>query len=290
MRAIIFDKQPVVVEKTVPPLRRDSVLLRVVKAWSGGLENYILQGYTRPNHGIVMGFEGLGKIIEVGVDIERNIIGMYAYLSSTRKGIPGYDRDGFFAEYTALSYDQLSLLKLPRGPSSYSLAYPSSIGIGYTAYKMLREHYDKRLLIIGGGPAALTTILLLHRDNIDFSIISERLCRKNNTVREAWIRTLCRREIRDAQVVFVSSLGQYDIDLSSKALLLLHPLSTIRIVRLGRKLRNIKLRVLDKWSLPRDLVLLHRLSKKISGLLGLACLDFTSVNSLEEGWYEYSFH
>lgn len=223
MRAIAYRGFPVAVEKSVPAIRRGHVLVRVVEAFIGSVENLVVRGVVAPHYGVVLGFEGMGKVIEVGVDGDHHLSGKHVYLSHVDcDRLPGYSADGFLAEYVALPSG--SVEPVPPGLIG-SVPYPTSAGIAATAAGTLLKRGVKRVLVAGAGPSGLALYALLRGRVAEVLVYSRRLCAGSLKVKDVeHVCDVSREAPFDA--IFVSMLPSQMpyVSLREGGLVLVHPL------------------------------------------------------------------
>ena len=106
-----WDGELRLLDKLIPPIPREWVLIRVEYAYWGGLEEALRSGmywpYKKP---IILGLSGSGIVVELGVDARKKLSGEYVAPHILGSEIPGLTIDGYLAEYTSQPSSTLAVV------------------------------------------------------------------------------------------------------------------------------------------------------------------------------------
>ena len=190
----------------IPPIPREWVLIRVDKAFWGGLEEALRSGvywpYKKP---IVPGLSGSGTVVELGVDSRREFSGEYVAPYVLESEIPGLTTDGYLAEYT--SQPSRSLVAIPREEWAPLTLY-ASIACGSAE----RVGESTSIYVHGLGLYGVLTLLLLSSRGyrLYYSTYKEKKVKRlleDLGVDAQYVKL----ESTEPEVVIVSSLDTSDI-------------------------------------------------------------------------------
>ncbi len=135
------------------------VLIRVHYASWTGVEEAIRQRVILPRYGIVMGFSGIGRIVETSKSINPIFSGKYVAPTTVELySQTGIDTDGFLGEYTVVKSDSLTVLDNNPNPLD-SLSLHASIA--YDAVTKIELSDYSRVLVVGAGVSGLLLSLEL---------------------------------------------------------------------------------------------------------------------------------
>jgi hypothetical protein len=135
------------------------VLLRVYYAAWTGVEEAIRQRAILPRYGVVMGFSGVGRVVEASTGVDPAFSGKYVAPTVVEVySQMGIDADGFLGEYTVVKSDALTVFD--NNPNSLdSLALHASIA--YDAITRIESSDYSRILVVGAGVSGLLLSLEL---------------------------------------------------------------------------------------------------------------------------------
>lgn len=157
MLAIIFNQGIIAGDVVERPINSDFVLLRTKKVLLSFIENSIYLGLLWVNPWRILGSIGIGKIEEVGVDVEPNLQGKMALVLpySRKYGGIGTEIDGLLAKNAVVPED--SLVILPEKFSDKVLLYPF-LSIVEQIKTIVK---GERVLILGAGIIGILAYLSL---------------------------------------------------------------------------------------------------------------------------------
>ncbi len=158
------------IEQPLPPLKKNSYLVKTIHVFLNGLENAIVEGYIPlKKTPIVLGSTGIVRILEHGYGAEPSYSGLIAFIKPvTRDGVIGWSIDGLLSKYSTIPSDSI-LTTLSDAKPEYTLLY--SIGLGVEASKYTS---GRNLLIIGGGLSGIAAAFS-SRNALRVSIFTEKL-------------------------------------------------------------------------------------------------------------------
>ncbi len=161
---IVSENKLEIIEKEVPTISTNQVLVKVAAAALNKRDQFISEGkYPGIQLGATLGSDGVGEIVEVGADIESKNIGRQVIINpninwgnnptvqSQEYNILGMPSDGTFAEYVAVGFDRVH--DIPK-----NLKFEEAVALplaGLTAFRACFHHgqikAEDNVLISGFG-------------------------------------------------------------------------------------------------------------------------------------------
>ncbi|ABP96258.1 MULTISPECIES: alcohol dehydrogenase [Metallosphaera] len=124
MKSIVFNQG--IIEAEVPeiPVNRNFVEISTEEALIDGIENGIYLGLIWVRPGTILGGVGLGRVRDVGVDVDESLIGKLVLVTPFSKAFGGIGTEihGVLAERAVIPAD--SLVSLPEGMDERALLLP----------------------------------------------------------------------------------------------------------------------------------------------------------------------
>ncbi len=172
MKALVKEYEVRLVERPMPAVPRGWVLVKVLSAAWGGLEDAIAANVVWVEPGRVLGMQGYGVVVELGVGANPRLSGKRVVVGRlpTPYGVAGYSArlwsrvyevaplpgtayDGWLAEYVALPASALT--DVGRADPVHA-ALATSLAIAWVAGRELAVAVEgERVAVVGGGPTAL---------------------------------------------------------------------------------------------------------------------------------------
>ncbi|RLG77665.1 MAG: hypothetical protein DRO12_01675 [Thermoprotei archaeon] len=137
--------EPSTVEMPPPPLSADQVLVKPLWVLKDGADSYIATCRVVTDELRSLGTTAIVKVIDVGVKVDRGVIGRYFIALPTCTLHTPVDRNGFLAEYTV--YPFKCLYPLPRGLEEQPLTLLLS---SLVAILSIEEQLRLRSVLIAG--------------------------------------------------------------------------------------------------------------------------------------------
>ncbi len=171
MKAVVKDYELTVKDVPLPEIPRGWVLVKVVSAAWGGLEEAVALNMVWVEPGRVLGMQGYGTVVQLGVAAPKNLSGKRVVVGRLPApyGIPGYSRrvwslvyevaplpgtayDGWLAEYAALPSSALTEVE-SADPELAALA--TSAAIAWVAGRELTVAVEgEKIAVVGSGLTA----------------------------------------------------------------------------------------------------------------------------------------
>lgn len=158
MKALVFNLGITINDVPEKQVNRDYVLLKPKRVLVNGLENSIYVGLLWVEPTRILGSTGIGRIENVGLDIDKSLEGKLVLVlpySQTYGGI-GTEIDGILAEKATVPLDSIVILPQSNFNEKYIL-YP------YVSFALQLPKYisSGNTLIIGSGLYGITSALYL---------------------------------------------------------------------------------------------------------------------------------
>lgn len=133
-----------------PPLKRGEVLGKVLASSVNHVEKLITLGFIPTDVGRVLGSVGLIKAVDVGSDLDSDIIGKYFLLLPRPGRMGGINFDGVLAELTSIPYKLLIPI------SKYYASVPEVLIYAELSYihDIVKYVRNKDVLVLGCGPTS----------------------------------------------------------------------------------------------------------------------------------------
>jgi|ECHnycMinimDraft_1075156.scaffolds.fasta_scaffold00116_1 NADPH:quinone reductase-like Zn-dependent oxidoreductase len=156
LKALVFYSGIEIRDLIEPPVSRDEVFIRPKKVALNGIENGVFFGLIWVQPLRVLGTFGCGIIEKTGVDVDKRLQGKrVAVLGISSKGVIGTDIDGLIAQYTSIPED--AIVEIPNNLSDEDA---SLVGIASISEFISNKAEGRKLLVIGSGPIAISTIIV----------------------------------------------------------------------------------------------------------------------------------
>lgn len=169
MLAIVFNQGITINDVVERPINHDFVLLKPKKVLLSFIENSVYLGLLWVNPWRILGSIGVGKIEDVGVDVDPNLQGKTALVLpySKKYGGIGTEIDGLLAKSAVIPDD--ALIILPEKFSDKVLLYPF-----LSMAEQIRDIVKgDRVLILGAGLTGILTYYNIRDDCPEVALYSE---------------------------------------------------------------------------------------------------------------------
>ncbi|MEM1629470.1 MAG: zinc-binding alcohol dehydrogenase family protein [Saccharolobus sp.] len=158
MKAVIFNLGITLADVPENQVNKDFVLLKPLRVLIDGIENAIYVGLLWVEPWRVLGTTGIGRILSVGLDIDKSLEGKLVLVlpySQTYGGI-GTEIDGLLSERSVVPFDSIIVLPQSRFIEKYIL-YP------YVSFAFQLENVIENgsTLIVGSGIYGIISALYL---------------------------------------------------------------------------------------------------------------------------------
>lgn len=158
MKAVVFNLGITVAEIPERQINKDFVLLKPLRVLINGLENAIYVGLLWVEPWRILGSTGIGRVENVGLDIDKNLEGKLVLIlpySQTYGGI-GTEIDGLLCEKAVIPFDSIVVLPQSKFNEKYIL-YPY---VSF-AFQLVNKLNNGSTLIIGSGLYGIISALYL---------------------------------------------------------------------------------------------------------------------------------
>ena len=233
-----------------PILRPSWTLVKVYSAVWGGVEEAAALGFLWVTPGRIPGIQGYGVVVELAEGAPRILSGKRVILSRLPRHdevreyqdklwaivegigpLPGTVYDGWLAEYVALPASSLEIVETSLEPEYVALA--TSAAISWTAARIMLDYGGNRFAIMGSGPIALLSSLVLSEQGVRHDVFSKEPVWKD-VAKALGVEVKHPKNIvvdagRGYDAVFLATLDPVDAMIaadivSSDGLLVLHPI------------------------------------------------------------------
>ncbi|BBG24611.1 hypothetical protein [Sulfuracidifex tepidarius] len=168
MKSLVFDQG--IIPKDIPAKQvgKNQVAIKPCRVLISSIENSIYLGLLWVNPSTVLGSIGMGKVAEVGVELDPSLRGRKVLVSpySSQGGI-GTEIDGLLTEEAVIPYDAIEVLPNDIGEEAVLLPFITF------ARKVKEKVGGGNLLLIGGGLFSLTVSILLSDQMSSIGLITE---------------------------------------------------------------------------------------------------------------------
>ncbi|BDB97017.1 zinc-binding alcohol dehydrogenase family protein [Saccharolobus caldissimus] len=158
MKAVVFNLGITVAELPERQINKDFVLLKPLRVLINGLENAIYVGLLWVEPWRILGSTGIGRVENVGLDIDKNLEGKLVLIlpySQSYGGI-GTEIDGLLCEKAVIPFDSIVILPQSKFNEKYIL-YPY---VSF-AFQLVNQLNNGSTLIIGSGLYGIISALYL---------------------------------------------------------------------------------------------------------------------------------
>jgi NADPH:quinone reductase-like Zn-dependent oxidoreductase len=150
VKGVLWDGSVKVVDVLRPYIRQGYILGKTVLAGITHIERAVSLGMVPIEVGRILGSLGIVRVIDVGRDLDSNLIGKYFLLLPRYDSIGGVDFDGILTEYAVLPHNVLIPI------SEYYIQNPEVLVYAELSYiqDLIRYVKGKEVLILGCGPTS----------------------------------------------------------------------------------------------------------------------------------------
>ncbi|ARM75740.1 zinc-binding alcohol dehydrogenase family protein [Acidianus manzaensis] len=169
MLSIIFNQGIIAEDIVEKPINKDFISIKPKKVLLSFIENSVYLGllWIRPR--TILGSIGIGKIYDVGIDVDPTLQGKEVLVLpySEKYGGIGTEIDGLLTKNAVIPED--SIIPLPEHYTDKILLYPF-----FSIAKQIEEiSKGESVLILGAGIIGILTYILLSKSTSDIALYSE---------------------------------------------------------------------------------------------------------------------
>ncbi len=221
--ALVIDGGVVRVDNVPLVVPRDYVLLKILWARWGSVDEAIRRGLLPVDIPVVAGYTGIGVVVEAGIGSNTALAGKPVSLVRVSENyMPPVIGHGFISPYTVVPRDHLVIVQ--RDPS-YVILLDSAL-----ACETLRvlENKTRSVLVLGSGIYGLLAAYLLHSTGIEYAVFAGKNSASYPIIRELGLAITQSLDTLDSDAIVAASFDTLLVEEAVKKaetrILVLHPL------------------------------------------------------------------